>query len=327
MAFFTNMSCIEDIISGNRVIIGIKDYVTCADPESRLFLNRDLPGMSLKAASQITPEAFQTGAEFLQNCTILGARQVFDEFASELQPYFNFANIVETRDIKVFSTTLNPVSASERGIIIKRWRSEAARLYVESVYINVADAGAATIKVIDGDITTEFEATLAVGINEVRLDYKADQEQIKIVFDQASFRTYDCSFNRGYGCSTCGGGSNKSIYVTGWNGAETSNCYGIGVKVHAQCYEENILCSLLPKMYFLMLYKSGILVLKERIVTDRINPIAIFGKEKAEALLEEYEKEYKEKYAILVKSAYEFLRTTKGECIKCNGIRYVESTP
>lgn len=322
------MSCLDDIIDGSRVIIGIKDYASCTDPESNLFLNRDLPGITLKSVASINPEAWQSGAQFMKDCTILAARHVFDEFANELQPYFDFRNIVETRELRVFKTSLNGVSATERGIVVKRWRSEAARLFIESVFINVESGGSATIKIIDGSHTEEKTVDLDAGINEILFEYKAESEQVKIVFDQTGFQTFDGAWNRTGSCSSCGGSSGKGIYVTGWNGTqESSNTYGVGVKVHAQCYEENILCSLLPKMYFLMLYKSGILVLKERIATDRINHIAIFGREKAEELLADYEATYKEKYAMLVKSAYNYLMSTKGECVKCNNIRYVQSTP
>lgn len=321
------MSCLNDIVTGSRIIIGVKDYVTCENPESRMYIN-DLPGMSLKAASQIVPEQYENTAAFLRRCTTMAVQHVFDEFAAELNGYFNFANIIETREVKVYNTALNAVSDTERGIIVKRWRSEAARLFVENVYIKVAQAGNVTIKIIDGLTTTEYTATLVAGENTVRVDHKAESEQIKIVFNQSEFQTYDCTFNKSAGCNTCSGGKGKGIFITGWDGSgEVSNCYGVGVRVHAQCYEENILCSLLPKMYFLILYKSGILVLKERISTDRINHVAVFGKEKAEALLIEYEEEYKKKYQTLVKSAYEFLKNTKGECIKCNGLRYVQATP
>lgn len=323
------MSCLDDIINSDRVIIGVRDFKDCSNPEARLYIN-DLPGMSLKLAAQITPEQFQSGAEFLRSCNIMAVRQVFDEFAQELQPYFNFANIIETRDLKIFSTTLNAVSATERGIIVKRWRSEAARLYVENVYIKVAQAGTATIKIIDGAVETTTEVNLVEGLNEIRLDYKASEEQIRIVFDQAAFETYDGAWNKSSGgCSSCGGSSSgKGIFVSGWDGTgETSNTYGVGVKVHAQCYEEEILCSLLSKMYFLIWYKSGILVLREHIATNRINHMATFGTDRAKELKEEYENEYQSKYNILVKSAYQHLRSTKGECVKCSGLRYAQATP
>jgi hypothetical protein len=321
------MSCKEDILNDQRVIIGIRDYLQCANPESKLYLN-DLPGMSLKSAAQIAPEQWQTGAEFLKQSTKMAVQMVFDEFAQELQPYFDFGNIIETREVKTYSTKLNAMSANYRGIVVKRWRSEAARLFVEEVYIKVNQGGETTLRIVDGSTTTDTTVTLVEGENTIRVDYKAESEQIKILFDQTNFETFDCAYRKQDGCSTCSGSAGKGIYITGWDGLkEVSNCYGVGTRVHAMCYEDNILCSLMPKMYFLLLYKSGILVLKERIATDRINHVATFGAEKAKMLLEDYEKEYKEKYSILVKSANNFLRTTKGECIKCNNLRYVQATP
>lgn len=311
------------------MIIGVRDFKSCDEPEAKLYVN-DLPGLSLKGAANITPEQFQSGAEFLRNCNIMAARHVFNDFSKEIQQYFDFRNIVESRDLKVFSSTYNAMSDTERGLFIRRWRSEAARLYVEHVYIKVKQSGTATIKVIDGCETTEYTAELVADcINEVRLDYKAEEESIKIVFNQNLFETLECSYSKsGASCNTCAGGSNKNIYVTGWDGAaESSRCYGMGVKVHVQCYEENILCSLIPKMYFLMWYRAGIEVLRERLASNRINHITIFGEEKAQALMKEYQEEYKTNYNILVKGAYQFLKSTKGECIQCNNIRYVQSTP
>lgn len=321
------MSCIDDIINGDRVIIGVRDYNLCTDPESRLYIN-DLPGMSLKRAADVAPEHWQTGAEFFRQCNIMAARQVFDEFSQELQPYFNWNSIVETRDLKIFKDTYNSTSNTERGIIIKRWRSEAARLFIEEVYLNVRQSGTATVKVIDGQTTTSYSVEVAAGLNTKRIDHKCESEQVKVVFNQADFETFECSYSRATGCSSCGGGGQKDIFVGGWDGTkEVSNCYGVGVKVHVQCFEENILCSLLSKMYFLLWYKGGILALQEQLASSRINHIVTFGKEKAEFLLAEYQAEYKEKYNILIKNSYTFLRNTKGECVKCNNIRYVQATP
>lgn len=327
------MTCLEQILCGDRTIIGIKDYKECSNPESNLWIN-ELPGMSLKKGANITPEQWQTGNDFLKSCIRMAIRHVFDEFSAELQPYFDFTSIIETRKINKFSTAnIIPALAAERGIIVKRWRSEVARLYTYELYVNVVQAGDTIIKVIDGSETTEFPVTLVAGQNTVAINYKAEQEQIKFVFDQTLFDTYNCSVNLGYDdvfCNSCGGNSSdKHIYVAGWDGTKevTNNCFGIGILVTSQCYEENILCMLLPKMYFLIWYKAGIMVSKEHVNTDRINNIATFGKERAEKNLEEYEVEYKAKYSILIKNAYNFLRTTKGECITCNGNRYVQTTP
>ena len=322
------MSCLEDILNDDRVIIGIRNFTACETPESKLFIN-DLPGFSLKKAADIAPESFKSGNEFMQSAIKLATQHVFDEFAHELTPYFEFGNIIETREVKTYNEQTIAGADVERGIIIKRWRSESARLFVETVFIKSATAGDITLK-ITGDKTDYTKTvTLEVGINEVHIGQRFDAEQIKILFNQDGIETYQGAWVTGsQGCRSCGSGSNKGLFITGWNGTgETSQTFGIGVRVHMQCYEDNILCSLLPKMYFLLWYKAGIVILQEHINTNRLNHIALFGQDKSKELLAFLQEEYAKKYGTLVRSAYEFLRNTKGECIKCNDIRYVQTLP
>lgn len=323
------MSCLDDILNGDRVIIGIRDYTECATPESKLYIN-DLPGFSLKKAANVTPESWSSGVEFLNQSIKLATQHVFDEFAHELTPYFEFGNIVETREVITYNNIVIPKSNVDRGLIVKRWRSEGARLFVESVFIKVSQAGSTLITIIDGSATFTKNVDLEVGINDINIGYKAESEQIKIVFNQTDFDTYDGAWTKGMGsgCRSCSSGSRKGIYITGWDGSnESSLTYGVGARVHMQCYEDNILCSLIPKMYFLLWYKAGILVLQEQINSSRINHIVTFGQEQAKQMLDSLTVEYDLKYKQLVRSAYEFLRNTKGECIKCNDIRYVQSHP
>ena len=322
------MSCLDSILAGERTIIGVRNFTECENPESKLYIN-DLPGFSLKKAADVAPESWQSGNAFFHQCIKLATQHVFDEFAHELTPYFDFANIVETREVKQFKDTTITGADAERGLLIKRWRSETARLFVDTVFIKSATASEVTLK-IKGD-STDYEktVTLEVGLNEIFIGKRFEAEQIKIVFNQDGITTYDGAWSTGSsGCRSCGGGSRKGIYVTGWDGSTESGLfYGVGARVTMQCYEDTVMCLLLPKMYFLLWYKAGILVLQEHINTSRINHIATFGVDKAKEMLPVLQEEYKSKYATLVRSAYEFLRNTKGDCIKVNDIRYVQVTP
>lgn len=322
------MSCLDDILNGTRTIIGVRNFTACENPESKLYVN-DLPGFSLKKAADIAPESYNSGNEFMHSSIKLATQHVFDEFAHELTPYFEFGNIVETREVIVFSAeTIAPANV-ERGIIVKRWRSEAARLFVETVFIKSATAGDITLKITGDPVEYTKAVTLEIGLNEIHIGKRFDAEQIKILFNQDGIETYQGAWTTGsQGCRSCGSGSNKGLFITGWNGTgEVSQTFGIGARVHMQCYEDNILCSLLPKMYFLLWYKAGMIMLQEHINTNRLNHIAMFGQEKSKELLAYLTEEYNKKYATLVRSAYDFLRNTKGECIKCNDIRYVHATP
>lgn len=331
------MNCIEDIVCGKKVIIGVKDYINCTKPESGLFINQ-LPGITLKTAANVANEEFQGGLELMRQSTIMAAQQVKDEFISRLGPLFNFNSIVETRQLDQFTDKVLPAAPLERGIVVKRWRSELARTFIDSVYIRVQNAGSATLKIIEvvqeGQTYKECKVTnyqinlLADCVNTIKLDYLAQTEQVRIVFDQTSFDTNNCGYNQfGNTCNTCYGIS-KGITIQGWNGTkEDGNCYGVGVYVNVRCYEENVFCALLPRMYFLMWYKSGIVFLEDFIASTRINNFTIFGKEQAKELLKQYTEKYNEKYEVIIKNAYDFIKSTKGECLTCNGSKYVQSTP
>lgn len=327
------MSCYADIFCGKRVIIGIRDYDACKKPESDLFID-DLPGISLKTAAKITNEQYMSGAEIINKCIKTAIQQTFDEFQAEISPYFDFNLVVETRQLDKFSDTkILPAVSAERGIIMKRWRSELSEIYVEEIYVKSSASGVASVKIIDGTdlIKTISVDLIADEITTVFVNLRLKKESVKIVMDDTLFPVYSCDRNyyNSTSCRTCSGRYNSNdFYIGGWDGAhEDSNCYGIGVKASVRCYEDNVICSVLPRMYFIIWLKAGILFLRERIYSDRLNPVVQFGADKAKELLDEYQIDYKEKYAYFSKSIYQFLKSTKGECLTCNGTHYVQQHP
>lgn len=322
------MGCLDKILCGERVIIGIRDYADCASPESDLFIN-DAPGMSLKLASKIASEEYETGAKLLRAKINLATKLVFDEFKEKISPYFDFDAVVETREINNFGTKIIPKTALERGLVLKRWRSELAKIYVENVYVRSVQSGVGVVKIIDGSITKSYNVDLIANKTiEVFTNYTAVSETVKIVMDDTNFDVYSCDISSRSSCGPCNSSSGKGFVIKGWDGAkEDLKCYGIGVTASVRCYEENIICSLLPRMYFLIWQKSVIETLKEQQFGTRINPLVNLTREEAKENRVELEKEYKTRYNSFVKSIYNYLRQTKGECITCNGNRYVQSHP
>lgn len=330
------MSCLEKILCGERVIIGIRDYDNCTAPESRLFIN-DLPGMSLKKASKIASGEYPSGYEILKKCTINAAHEVFQDFQTYISPYFDFNLVVETRQLERFSDTkILPAVAKERGLIMKRWRSELSQIYVEEIYIKANASGVGVIKITDGaTITTQNVDLIADEVNTVFINKAFKSEIVKITMDDTSFPVYTYennkynSFYKSTSCRTCSGNySSADFYIAGWDGsAEDNKCYGIGVKASVRCYEENVICSVLPRMYFIIWYKSGVKFFEELLYTDRLNGVTIFTKDEAAELLEKYEADYAQKYKIFCKSIYDFLKSTKGECLTCNGTHYAQNHP
>lgn len=325
------MGCLNDIMCGTRVIIGIRDFSECNKPESNLFIN-ELPGITLSNAAMVANEEVKSGYDELKRIIGLSTKMVFDEFAMEISPYFNFDAVIQTRELKEFSGSFLPVSANQRGLIIKRFRSELAEIYVEEIYFKCNLTGNVIVDLVDGVKTFHYTvAAIAGQIVTLRTDYRAKSESITLLCDNTSIEVYNGNMsNNAGGCGKCGGSNNNSsgLYIAGWDGsAEQSKYYGVGVKASIRCYEDNVLCSLLPRMYFLLWYKAGILFCNELIHSTRMNKICTFGKDKAEKLRDELMVDYDEKYKIFVKNIYGYLKTTKNDCLTCNGNTYVQALP
>ena len=326
------MGCLNDILCGDRTIIGIRDYDVCAEPESRLWLN-DLPGISLKIASNIAGAELQTGTALMKKCISVAIKKVFDEFDQEISPYFDFNAIVETREINDYREA-EIVTIDNPTLLLKRWRSELAKHYVEEIYYKGAETFLGEIKIYDGEavaLTIEDVSFVAGVVKTIRIDRVFESEQVKIVVVKTSAQVYSTSIgnsNWSYqGCGACDSGS-QGLVILGMNGTEENNeMYGIGVKCSVRCYSETALCSILPKLYFSIWYKAGAEFMKEGLYSDRLNPVTTLTKTRMAELLAEYEAEYKSGYAKTVKSVQAFLRSMKGECIICNTNSYEQIHP
>ena len=330
------MGCLKDILCGKRVIIGIKDYDACATSESGLTIN-EIPGITLKKAAAIQSEEFNSGADMLNNLIKRAIRLTFQEWTEKISPQFEFNAVTSARMLNHFKAPAIAPAAISRGLVIKRWRSELSQLFVENVYIQTVEGGDVTFNIIDGGKTVPFTATLLPNaMNTIRTDYIADSEQIQIVMDNTSQTVYGGSIylRSPWGgingeCNVCGGGGGlRDMYITGWNGtAEQNNYFGIGADVSVRCYEENIICKLLSRMYFLFWYRTAICYFEEQLSSDRINPITIFTKDKAEQNLLIYTEKYNNAFKNFVPTIKSFLISTKGECIQCKGMKYAQQTP
>jgi hypothetical protein len=326
------MDCLKDILCGNHALVGIRDFVNCPHPESILFVN-DIPGITLKSASQIANEEVRSGYNLLNEKINLATKKVFNNFSGIISENFTFNTFLEAVEINEFSEEVNSPSNTERGLSLTRWHSEMARIYIEQVYIRVAESGIAILKIVDGDITKTYSVSLLANVNNVvSIRYKCESRNVKITFNQTNFSSYKCKQLNVNSCLPCGknqsNGINKTMIVKGWDGSnETQTCFGLGVLANVQCFEENIICQLLPRMAFMMWYQAGIEILNEKIASERINAVTVFTKDQAKITLEELKKELKIEEKNFAKNINHFLKTTLGECVACNGSRYAYAKP
>ncbi len=315
-------NCINDILCGKYALVGIKDFINCPHPESVLFVN-DIPGITLKSAAAIANDEQRTGFNLLNEKIVLANKMIFHRFSHIISGHFDFNSFIEAREIKNFKTNIISPATLERGLSIRRWQSEVVKLYIESLYIRVQESGIVTVNIIDGDITTPYSVSLLANVtNEVEIRYKANSEHILITFDQTNFTTFDCNLNSSTGCRSCSKSNKHNIKIKGWDGTkETEGCFGMGVLANVQCFEEPIICQLLPRMSFMIWYQAGINILEEHIASGRINAVVTFTKDQAKNTLEMLKYELAAEEKQFSNSITKFLKNTTGECFACNGIK------
>lgn len=324
------MGCLNDIICGARTIIGIRDYDLCKKPESNLLIN-DIPGITIKNAASIATEELKSGYGVLNEVINRGIRLVFQDFSNQVGQAFDFNAIVQTRKLLQFDASSLPAVAKNRGLVIKRWRSEVSQIYIEQIYIKAKRSGVATVKIIDGSIIKSYEVDLiADQLFTLRTDYVAFGEQVSITMDDTNFGVYSGNINPRNSSGSCGscGWQDDGLFITGWDGTSEQNKYfGIGVNASIRCYEENIICSLLPRMYFLFWYAAAREYFEEQISSNRLNPVTIFTKDQAKENLAKYSEKYDKSFAEFVPTIKKYLLTTKGDCFVCNGSKYAQTHP
>lgn len=323
------MECLNDILCGKYAIVGIKDFINCPHPENVLFIN-DIPGLTLKSAAAIANEEQRTGFNLMNDKIKLATQKVFNKFSGIMSGSFDFNAVIESREISSFSNKTIAPATIERGLVLRRWQSEMARTYIEEVYIRTVESGIVNIKIYDGDVTKVFQVSVLANVtNAVTIRYKCKSEQVKILFDQTDFTTYGCQINESEGCNTCGSSSSKyKLQIKGWDGdSETNGCFGVGVLANVQCYEEAIICQLLPRMAFMIWYQSGIEIVMERLHSTRVNAVVLFNEAKTEKLLAFLEVELMREEEQFKKISKKLLKNTRGECFTCKGTKITYGIP
>lgn len=323
------MGCLQDIKCGKRVIIGIRDWKDCDKPESDIFIN-DAPGITLKSAAAIASDEQKSGYDLLKSIIKNATVFTFDDFVNQINSTFQYDYIAEIRKIKYFDGSVLPMVAKDRGLVLKRWRSDMAQIYVEYIHLKSATSGTFDFKIIDGNETKTVTVQLQADIEKsVFVDYMADSEEIRIVADNTAMEVYSGPISSyANGCSACGS-QNENFFMTGWNGnSEELKYFGIGVTAMVKCVEEKMICKLLPRMSFIIWYRAQMMFWDEALKGTRLNPISTHTKAIAEAAYDDAKVEYDKHYANFVPTIKNYLIKTKGDCIKCNSsIKYANTIP
>jgi len=329
------MNCLENIYSGNVIVIGIRDYKNCESPISGLYIN-DIEGLTLKTLAAVTNEEHESGYKFAKDKILLAIKLVIDDFKSQIFPTWTMNQVIESGFTGVFDSKFNNIAPLERGVSLERsTNTKLAKIFINELEILVADTGDNTIKIIDGLNTQLIPVSLVA--NEkltLQLNKECESDFVTITMDNYAMRTARMNQTTrmsGGGCRSCFHSrrtGSDNLENTGWNGTgEEYQMYGINAKATLRCSEEELICSVYDKMYFLFWLRSGMEICKEIEMSTRLNPIALFGKEKAAQLYERLSGEYEKKFKIFADSIGRYLGQFSDLCLTCNKSKHVQSRP
>lgn len=322
-------NCINNINANALSLIGIRGSANAVYNTKDLTVN-DLSGISLKQASAITNAEYTSGMALLESKVNLAHKLVLNDVLVSLQTYFKESNILYNVNINNFISTTKFINGSTNGLRLKTGTYSTAKLKVNTVYVYINETIPLDIYIKDGNTVTTFNTSITGGqINEIEINYTAVNNVIDIyTLDNYNAHIGFLSGNYSF-CNSCGGGFNKiGIDVYGLDGTTiNSTIAGIGVDVDLVCETDTILCKLLNYMKLLVWYRSGILILQEHLASNRLNGVAVFGKEEALKLVTLYESEYLRELKSFSEKSLNIIKNMCSECFQAKGLiqRFVKN--
>ena len=316
--------------------IGIRGVSTTA-PLSGYYID-DLEGLNLKLGAGLVNIATLSGSSFLQDKIRLGCKLVDDDVFTYILSLFRINDIIGTGIVGRLPNTLTPITynglgANDKGIRIKRVRSRLSKILIKSldIYSNTTITGA-VINIHDGNDTYPYAIDLVAGSHTPIDIYKEfENEYIYVTLDSTLVDTAKLPILRTYYDSTCDecqpnfvGYSNRNFTVSGWNGTTfENNTFGIVANIQVICSRSEFIKTIDHLLGRVKLLKTGICILNELIVSDRLNEYTLLGGEQAVLTITNWQTEYNTKMMAIRENLPTHYNHVDNICITCNSNRYI----
>lgn len=311
-------------------IVSVKDYCNLDNNQESLsgYELMTAPELSLSTIQAMIKDDQTKTRDFLISQLDLATLEIRNDFLGVITANEYVANISEeVFESSSFGSDLLPASNLERGLswyaVSNQYNSiKAAK--IQNIYLNSnEDKNGVVIKIYDGDSLSSFTVNVKVGINTFAVNYPIKSRFIKVVMDSNQIITRSTTLTCFIGCN--GTTPNKCGYTKAVNGdvVSTKESFGLGISFSCFCDFEKILCNLGKEYVGKLIYlKTRIILLDNRIMSDRNNNLIVYGREEAMTKKSELVAEYNFTWNILVKSLPGIMKKYNSDCITCTGISY-----
>ena len=284
------------------------------------FLN-DLPGLSLEKLVAIKDknQEFETFFDNLKNRAFDNAKRIVQ---SSLRKRFKLRKIQEVIETtKELRTTTTAPAAEQRGLYIGLGESAFSKININAFFFYSTASISKTFRIFDFETNTEIEnisVTLVSGWNEIKVGKSYNSNKIGILVDCSDLTTTDLKIiHLGCFCETICNGCELVIsgakIPDGGALQKSSNTNGFAVSVTTVCDYSKLLCVYNEEILPLYNWLCGVEVMKEILVSDRLNRFTTIDKNSANVWLEIYEKKVIEDLENLVKD----LDLANDCCVDC----------
>lgn len=325
------MACLDNYIL-------VKGSCGDATPTSGLYINVNLPGITLAKAANTAEDAFTTGVSLLNQSITNGISRTRQELIGAMLGTVKFGSILSGSQYGYYNaddfdddTKYLAGSATGRGLKLElRNNCRLSHIYVKRVGVIGKGTGAKVLSVTDGVTVTNYAFTLTnqtITWVEVNQEIQSDLAFIKIA--DATFQPLDTLLNYTGTCGFCandcsgasGCGCNEGLNIWGWDGTNTnSQTYGLIPLVQVICSPDKFFCevSSLEMVRWASLYASGVDFMGYLINTNRLNAYTIYETEEAANLVTDWEAKFQSNLNKLVKTLPRYLSSIDTCCLTCD---------
>jgi hypothetical protein len=146
----------------------------------------------------------------------------------------------------------------------------------------------------DGDLLSTINATLTEGRNTVKVYEDFEEDEIFVAYNPQLLDLYETE-NKYYPNTTYLQKDLSCTFPCYWGEpgfVQQVNGGGLNVKFIVYCSMEKFICENLPLFQYALWYRIGVDLMKERIVSDRVNRFTVISEDRATELMTVFNEEY-----------------------------------
>ncbi len=289
----------------------------------------EAPEISLRTLANMASAEQRQGMELARRKLAQAVMQVKSDFMGALHTNNVITRLVQPElNAAAFNTAvMHAGSTLQRGFTLIKsttLRGKLRKLYIRKVQVfPLAASSSAFIRIYDAGMMYGYPVTLVPNQeNTFNIQREVKGRDVRIVLDAPGVPVAGSILN----CSCNGSLPDGSGEITGWNGTGHVKKEGHGLNVGFQyaCDYDQLLCDLSTAYIAELIWlKARVLLLEERLRTDRLNNWIVYNRDEAKEHRKEVESDYREKWNMLMGGLYDILKNYRDDCITCRGPRFV----